>query len=524
MNNIKFDLLTEHWIPVTTPDGGLIEIGIREALLNAHLLGEMQSNSALITTAQLRLLLAIIYCACGPEDADEWAEMWKGGMFPEQRINSYLDRWSDRFDLCSETLPFMQTPYLTMKEANSLAQLITEASCGNNATLFDHTLDETPPTYTLAHAAQRLVAAQAFSIGFGKAGSAIICDKVMERPYLADAICLRGVSIWFSGKNLFEMLMLNLVPCSKENVGMPAWEYDDPFSTLDQIKNGKRASKDAKGVADRYSWMSRMIRLVIDTNGTVKKAYFTQGREADKKPGDPMKVFVESKEAGIYACGLNAEKASWRDLNAYLGYGNHPNPIIQHTARQVDDEVLDRSYMFSLNVVGLATDPGKAAKLLLWRHDRMILPSELLRDRNAVEKMRIALSDAEFVGRAIGKRIYRISWLFLPPEGNPDTKDVKNLSEAIDPRSTYWARLETHFAEFLLNLIDDQNGALDTWRNWVEKEARDAFQGACDRLGANERAIKAVAQVPTTFSANEAEVGLNILAAKKKPKNASKKE
>jgi CRISPR system Cascade subunit CasA len=278
------------------------------------------------------------------------------------------------------------------------------------------------------------------------------------------------------------------------------------MATLDKVVDGKRVAKSANGIADRYVWLSRMILLVPDQSGTVRSAYFTQGREADKSMGDPMKVFTQSNTEGVYALGLNAGKAAWRDLSAYLTNDvNLRCPILAHANDQVYNDYLNRDATFGLNVVGLATDPGKAGKFLLWRHERVNLPAAVLVDEDAHSRLNLALSDAEYVAKELGERVRSVARKFLPPEGNPDPKDVDNLVKSIDPRPTYWARMEAHFQKFIADMPSHGLEALEAWRESAAREAQCAFREAVGRLGESQRALMAIAQVSDFFCANEQE-------------------
>ncbi len=523
MSGSSYNLLTEDWIPTMRADGGVQLVGVRRALYQAHELGDIRCMSPLSTAALTRILLAVLYRACGPQTMDEWEEMLLAGRFPEERVTRYLDDWHERFDLFSPTRPFMQTPGLSMGHAGSLAQLAAETAAGNTPTLFDHTTDALPRPALPAEAARLLVTAQAFALGFGKAGNAIVDGTTIQRPYFADAICLRGVTLWLSGASLFETLMLNLVPFPRDATGRPEWERPDPLESCDRLTGKERISRLAEGPADRYAWTSRLLLLIQEDDGTVQRAYFTQGREADKVGRDPMKAYTASKEEGVYAIGLNASKAAWRDLTAYLETGNLGCQILQHAASQTDAGVLERGAAMALNVVGLATDPGKAGKFVMWRHDRVSVPAAILADRDAKEALATALRDAEFVAFELGGRMRSVAWWFLPPEGNPDMNDVASLAAALDPRTAFWARVEQHFAHLLTDLGRAEAEALPVWRKRLEGEARRAFAAACDRLGDSSRAIRAVAHVSALFSADAAEASLKRKQATRKSRDAKTK-
>lgn len=503
-----FNLLDRPFIPVVTTEG-VREVGIREALLRAHELGDVQASSPLETAALVRLLLRVVYAVCGQVTLKDAKALLRAGRFPADAVSTYLDRWRDRFDLFGER-PFLQIGTMTMAQATPLAALATEVATGNNATLFDHARDDEPPALAPAEAARRLLAAQSFALGFGKAAEARLGDQPFPRPYLADAICLRGVTVWMSGQTLFETLALNLVPGQESDP--PLWERDDPLERLDRVEGGKRITVKAKSALDRYVWQSRMARLLpeLDEMGqtVVRRAYFTQGREADKARGDPMKVFVESKTEGIYALGLNAGKASWRDLHSLLSFSDKvPRSIIfEHVAKLVVDEVIPRIAPYGLNVVGLATDPGKAGKFLLWRHDRLSIRAALLEDELLVDLIGLMLNDAEFVAGELRGRIYWVAKGFVPPHGNPAPKDVGHLADALDARPAYWARLENHFLHQLTELPRLKEAAIKGWRALVEQEAERALREACRQLGQTPQAMRATAGISFRFQADENEV------------------
>ncbi len=522
---MKFDLLTEPWIPVSEKETGAGRtVGIQEALLQAPLWGEIQCSSPLETTAILRMLEAILHHACRPADGEAWGAMWEAGSFPRDNLNAYLARYADRFSLFDEERPFMQIGKMTMAQAGPLAQLSTEDAVGNTPTLFDHTSDANPPAYSPAEAARKLLAAQSFALGFGKAAEAVVDGAPFPRPYLADGICLRGVTLFLSGESLFQTLSLNLIAGEIEPGDAPFWQVEKPLEVLDKVLRKEGVRRLAKGPAERYAWPSRMIRLLPEAEGMVRRAYFTQGREADKGIGDPMKVFVQSKTEGVYALGLSADKAAWRDLHSYLSALNNDwlPKVFTQAAGLVEEGYLPEHHQYGLNVVGLATDPGKAGKFLLWRHDRMSIPAALLSQPLLIGDLATAIGDAEFIAGDLRRRMRGTAARFLPPDGNPDPKDVDNLVDALDPRRAYWSRLEAHFTRFLLKLADDPMSALATWRKALETDAERALRASCEQLGHSTRAIKATAQVSFQFLGNKAEVMARIDAAKQKKGSKAK--
>ena len=518
----EFNLIEENWIPCVQRDGKPTEHGIRDTLLKAHELREVCDDSPLVTVALHRLLLAILYRACrGPKGFNAWKTLYARGAFNSGGVATYLDKWHSRFDLTGSRHPFSQMADLQTRKAVPVTRLATECASGNNATLFDHSGDQEDVAWLPAQTAKALVACQSFALGFGICGSARIAGKDADVPHnFADAIALRGMSIWLQGSTLFETLMVNLVPTDDDS--LPPWEMDDPHEHRDRLKAKKRKVVTSLGVVDRLTWQSRLIRL-LGNDGTFSTMYFTQGRSADKSPGDPMKVYRASKEEGISPLPLSSGKAAWRDAHSILTIppadSNERRPeCLNLVARARAKGGVQPDKQFLAHVVGLASAPNKAGKFLLWRHERMPVPAALLADPNLIERLGVLLQNAEQAAIGLNYRARRIAKLYLAPDTESpggrqaDPDEVAKVANAVDPRPGYWARLEKHFFELLENLPadwdtkradwkrDDQQAATNTWREDVKDEAKQALEESIRSLGATARAIRAVARVRTVFN------------------------
>ncbi|MCK4600428.1 type I-E CRISPR-associated protein Cse1/CasA [Candidatus Bipolaricaulota bacterium] len=534
----EFNLIDERWIPCIDLRGKQVEHGIRETLLKAHALREICDDSPLVTVAIHRLLLAILYRAHdGPRDFTAWKSMYSLGGFDEQVVGCYLAQWKNRFDIFSDDRPFYQMGSLETRIPVPVNRLATECASGNNATLFDHSEDETGANWSQVQVARRLVACQSFALGFGKSGNARIGSVEETLPYSADAIALRGMNIWLQGTSLFETLSVNLVPI--DDVSAPPWELEDSNAYRDILQDKSRKVVTSLGVVDRLTWQSRLIRLIPNGN-TVSRIYYTQGRSADKSAGDPMKVYRTSKDEGISALSLSSGKAAWRDAHSILtipsASSNERRPeCFNLVARARSAAVVDIAKPFAVQIVGLATAPKKAGKFLLWRHERMPIPAALLSDVNLIERLGGLLQNAEQGAIEINTRIRRISKLYLSPScesagaRQPDKNEVNKVVDAIDPRPVYWARLEKHFYTLLDTLHDDwdkkndgwkpddRQTATRTWREHVKREAQRALEESIRSLGTSARAIQAVARVRTDFNDDD------LKPAAKKQRKAKRK-
>lgn len=525
----EFNLIDQKWIPCIDLHDQRVDYGIRDTLLKAHELREICDDSPLVTVALHRLLLAILYRVHsdphdfnGPRDFAAWKELYDCGSFNLSKVTVYLEKCSNRFDLFADSHPFFQLTELETRKAISVTRLATECASGNNATLFDHSNDEQEVYWPPAQAAKNLLACQSFALGFGKSGNAKINGKDEALPYSADAIALRGMSILLQGKTLFDTLMINLSP--NEDNSLPPWELDDSHKYRDKLNGKNRRAVASFGIVDRLTWQSRLVRL-LPNNGISSTMYFTQGRFADKSPGDPMKVYRTSKEEGIFAVSLSSGKAAWRDAHAILtlppSNSDERRPeCFNLVARARSTGAVQQGRQFVAHVVGLASAPNKAGKFLLWRHERIPVPAVLLADVNLIERLGGLLQNAEQAASELNRRARRIAKLYLAPDAeSPDGRQadkeevtVTKVADAIDPRPAYWARLEKHFFALLENLPNDWDAtnddwkpdshqtATNAWREHVKDEARRALTESIRSLGTTARAIQAVARVRTDFN------------------------
>jgi CRISPR system Cascade subunit CasA len=86
----------------------------------------------------------------------------------------------------------------------------------------------------------------------------------------------------------------------------------------------------------------------------------------------------------------------------------------------------------------MATEPGKAGKFLLWRHDRLPLPPALLTNLDLVGRIRNANEDADLIADEMRRRFALVARTFIAGERDgglkPDPDDVKALVSKFDPR------------------------------------------------------------------------------------------
>ncbi|MDA8186658.1 MAG: type I-E CRISPR-associated protein Cse1/CasA [Dehalococcoidales bacterium] len=570
----EFNLIDEPWIPCIDSSGQRVEHGIRYTLLKAHDLREICDDSPLVTVALHRLLLAILYRAHkGPTDMREWQSLYARGSFaPNDGIDQYLKDWCDRFYLFDDDHPFMQVAGLDLNEYNQdgavkkdksdgLMRLAREAPDKGGRILFDHRVGTERPEYELKQIAKMILSAQSFS-GTGVASAGKVGDKRITPTPCQFAPCVEGLVLWLQGESLFHTLLLNLVPGDYDVNDKPAWEDN---SIVDVSINSWNKPITFAGPVQRFATVSRFLRLVDR-----RSVFFTNGLKAAADSGDPMKAYSRSDDRqGYQAVKLRADRAAWRDSHTLFSLNSsvRKSPAsLNHVARLDGDGILVTTAQPRANVVGLATDQGKA---LLWRHERIPVPLSILGSNDLTEHLGKLIAEAEAIGAKLSRglfwsatskktirtepvgRIQAIADLYLEPSleherpgvlrtregralGDAHNKAALDLSESLDPRPSYWSRLEEHFYVLLENLPndwdratdgwkpDDQRAATNAWRSRVKGEARRALQESISSLGTTARAIQAVARVSIDFYDDDL-MPLPEKAAKSKRKGERRK-
>jgi CRISPR system Cascade subunit CasA len=518
-----FNLIDEPWIPCVPIRGGVVvERSILEVLTNASAYREIYDNSPLVTVSLHRLLLAILYRACGPRNLKEARALVRDGL-PVGAISSRLDQWHDRFDLFDEQHPFyqtagMETGKLTAKKGGkewtagpvSIIRLANEAPDKNQPTLFDHRTYSDREAMSPAEAARYLVAAQSYALSSSNCSSANIAGVFLEIPGgCTQCPGIEGIWCWLSGENLGETLLLNLVSQQDSASDIAAWEMDDALTWMRRSWTERQLPR---GIADRYSWQTRMIRIVPNETASdlvVNEVFFTQGRSPAKYDDDPMCAYARGEAADPWRpMPLRRDRAAWRDSHALLKKGGNVRQpqAVENASNMLDVGVLKREE-YTLNVVGLARG-REAAKQVLWRHDRLPAPAALLKNADLVERLGDLLQRAEGEGKSLRSRTRELCSAYLSVGGRkPDPDAVNTLAEEIDPRRSYWARLEGCFYALLRELPKDKEAASEQWHKAVAQEARKAFDESANQLGQSARAIRARALVRPRFDPRRPSAG-----------------
>jgi CRISPR system Cascade subunit CasA len=457
----QFNLIDEKWIPVRFLDGTSDELGISDTLLRAKEIAAIEDASPLVVAALHRFLLAVLYRALeGPTDIGQAKKLFKEGM-PGERITEYLEKWRDRFWLFDEKYPFGQVPTFEPNNWRAWSALAVEHNADNAKVLFDHVVIDTAGTISSAAASRWLLATQTFSVSCGKS----------ELAHTGTAPSATAVMVLPIGINLQDTLIYSLVPQNREvtTADQPLWERG-PESVI-KLKEGP--ARIAFGLADRYTWNIRSIRLVANDSGRVGKLALASGVGCSSTEQiDPMLAYRIDDKLGKLPLQFR-KRGIWRDFDSMFPDSSHLAPqVIEHVAALIrfDRERFPRSVM----VLGQANDK---AKIEFWCMERFALPEALAGDRSVRSEINQLLSDADNTQKALWSACSDFARNILGRgERSPDKKDIKKFIEQMPVSTMYWSMLESNFHELLREFTLERSSE-DIRCQWL-KSVRNAVQTA----------------------------------------------
>lgn len=460
----RFNLIDEKWIPVRFPDGTYDELGIRDTLLRSSGIATIEASSPLVVASLHRFLLAVLYRALeGPTDIDQAKALFKAGL-PGEKINAYLEKWRNRFWLFDEEYPFGQIPTFEPKTWRAWTVLATEHNADYAKVLFDHVDIDAPGTISEAEATRWILATQTFSVSCGRS----------ELSHTGTAPSAAVAMVLPIGCDLQDTLLLSLVTQNREVAGddCPIWER--PAESVESLKGGLK--RGASGIADRYTWRIRSIRLEANDSGRIGKLAFASGvrHSSEDRIDDPMLGYRINDKNGKQPIQFR-DRGIWRDFDSLLPDESHLAPrVIEHSTALTRDHRL--RFPRSVMVLGQSNED---AKIKYWRMECFALPEALLEDRFIRSEIRELLTGAEDVQRTLCEACRSFARDLLS-RGNrdPGGKDITKFVEQMPVNSWYWSALESRFQEILreYNIDTDSEDIRCQWLISVRDTLKAAWE------------------------------------------------
>ncbi len=493
-----FNLLDEPWIPVRSPGGGVREVSLTQALLEADRFSALAETSPPNLIALHRLLLAVVHRALttqhGPwKDADRVRWYRKG--LPEAPIRAYLDQWRERFWLFHPEYPFMQVAGLAEWPETATA-IFPVASVSVNLlygkAMFDHRAYETVSRDAPMVLRDMLGYFQFTPQGFFPGKKLKSSDKAGPLTNTA--------AIVPTGQTLAETLLIGLHPPNARGLDdLPAWEQPRPdISTL------QAAGRLASGPNDRYTRQTRAVLLISEgVECRIRQVHMAAGMalEEDTNAPDPMACYRFNKDGEAIRLSFAEGRAVWRDLPALLpdssGKSNQTAPVLAW-ATYLHERMGQFDAPVPVLVAGLASDQGK---LLRWRVERFDLPLPLLANPDAAAEIRARIRGAE-------DTFSRLRWLCsemianaMPDPNHKDTKArARDILDNGPTAAVFYSIAERALPDLMQRIATgDVEAAYSHWLETLKLAAWQAWAATCRCLGDSPRAMRAQARSSFRF-------------------------
>ena len=492
--NHTFDLITEPWIPVLDVQGNYLEVGLAQALANADSYQSVAASTALETAAILRLLLAVAHRTHNTSGRKNWGEVWQRGSFDQAVLNSYWQKWSDRFDLFHPDRPFYQQPTKRKKPVSTAGFFPGLAAADH----YNHSVQLAQQDLSPAEAARNLLVAQTF----GLSGGCIPSERLSHKA----ASWVAGMVFFIEGDTLCQTLMYNLLRYDQEHPttdlyfaedDRPNWEADDPYKPRSQ----------PYGYLDYLTWPSRMIWLMPETRDgrTIVQSYVDFVGLPPPVVLDPFKFYRKDKNSknatGYIPLYLNPSKAVWRSSSAImrLHRDGYRTPA---SLNWLADLRHSGALSFPIaRLVGYGLVVENQTKVVLLRRESIPLPLAYLAQSadpeaqaDLLSVLDVAIKQAEQVGKALSSAIFKLAESIYPRSKSDDKKtkltpdqrkQVDRIVHTITTVSEYWGMLEQPFYQLVMDLptTDQIQKVQECWLKTVLKTGRDCLAASERRAG-----------------------------------------
>ncbi|MGW0734429.1 type I-E CRISPR-associated protein Cse1/CasA [Streptomyces sp. NPDC002851] len=528
---MSFNLLHEPWLPVARLDGSSAKLSIMEVLEQAKELRGLVGETATVSSALHRLLLAFLHRAFDRVDDAHWRKLWLASSeagFPKAELNAYAENWTARFDLFDPEAPFFQCPAAPEPQRwRSPAVLVGYRARGNNATLFDQSTDDETLLLAADEAARWLVTTQAYDTSGKKTGYDGVGNPSGDAPPTAQFGC-----VLVEADTLYRTLLLNLMdydpnawrPAPTGPDDCPVWERPPPEAVQESKKRPPR------GWTDVLTWPSRRIRFshtTVDGRPVVDGVIVSPGSTCDLPIRDCEYMaafrapwFAESASSTSRTMPrpvrLDTLRGVWRhsqelllpaERRWYKPYGKsglrlsetgfpeqEPQRLrpaaLERLAYLADTKALPKDTVYTLRVFGQQAGSGGSGSIAAWCEEAVPAPVALLRARNP--RIGLLIGSAVALADDLGSILRALERGFRHEfDGQFTLKEERKKEDAgyrYQSELRYWPHLQAEFAELLrkLALMEDiepgsrraelETGALNEWRVQAVRAADAAAQ------------------------------------------------
>jgi CRISPR system Cascade subunit CasA len=506
----SFDLATEPWISVLDHDGAQRQVGLRQALRDAHLIADLALPYPAAYGALYRVLAALVFRITGldqPPFGEDWYRRRNklfATPFSPDAIESYFTAHAEGFDLYGDR-GFFQDPRLRTdcKKTSGINKLAFGRAAGSARPWFaDKHGDDRQKPLASAEAAVHLLM-QAY---YGAGGTVTTRRHGnLNTQAGCPAAPLRGtVGFHPLGPDLRTTLLAHLTAPTAYAHGRPdraPWEHAEHTDPTLPVP------APSGPVSLLVGRMRHAILLVPGPDAsTAEDATISWGARtpADKpKPGyfvepfpDPYLSYGYSK-TGMPSTPVDADggRHLFRDLDVLLNApesrgpaaGPHPRtrPAVLHACDHLPDAVIDT---LRLRVVGVDQDRSQTVDRQWWTSTTPpLLVHSAQRDPQTAELIEQAVREADTSAWKLNKA------LAAAFADRPKDRTAPKRREARVARH-YWPRADTAFWRLFDG--DDLSQAQAAMRRAALDAFDDITAGMARSLSAGRRVAEARALLP----------------------------
>lgn len=501
VETVEFNLIDEPWIPVIDNEGRGREVSIREALVSAQEYRDLGGELASTRFAIARILLAILYRALdedrlenhwGEDAKDVWQKMWKSEALPHAPIESYLDKYRDRFNLTDPVKPFLQVPDLQTAKGEWRPIDLIMADVDVNRPLF--TMRRQVEAISLPEASRWLVHANAYDYSGIKSGAVGDVRVKGGKGYpMGVGWCGWLGGILLTGSNLRETLLLNYVADRSEIDGedVPVWEQA-PL----QSRERKTREIGTVGPIALMTWPQRRFRLRFNGSevdgvlvGNGDPLDYTIQHETELMSGWRFSLPQTQKAKAVRYMPQTwtADRSLWRGLGTLLPHGDSaklaPNVVkrwgvdtaalapanIRWLKELVRTGIVPKDYVVEVTTVSIeyGSQMASFAEVVTDRLGFAAALADTAEHEELLELAQAGVRSAEGAANALGGLARDLD---KASGGSGD-------GVAEDPKANFYARLNHVYQQWLLQIIPGCDGLrlLADWkeilRRMVQEEA-----------------------------------------------------
>ena len=507
-----FNLWYEDWIGVEQKDGKVIRASIEKVLTSSDKFISLYDPSPLVIVGIHRLLVAILQASLQPKSNSDLENIWTSDCFPSEKITEFGAKFANRFDLFSETLPFMQSVDLSLIPSKgytrkTIAYLLPEIPAGTAVTHFSHCADD-DHIFCPACAAAGIVTLPAFATS-GGAGIKPSINGVPPLYIIPGGETLKKI---LSASLLQPVFQPSKIPLSNDL----AWWNRDPIinrsSEVYQV-----------GYLHSLTFAARRLRLhpqLVNTSCTrcgsqtqwgVSTMVFEMGewRNNDAAPWfDPFAAYrlPDNDDKKPYPIRPSEGKDTWREFSGLFLHRteitNKKKTIRPRVLDQIADLFSDEpdnkdtdQRKLTFRCIGMRTD--MKAKVFEWIDANFEIPIHLLKDQVlAGQEFDRAIQFADDCGGILTNVFNRTF--------NERSKNSSRFShDRTSLHDTYWKMLAAPFRQFILKIdVANPTQYQKDWAENVVKIARNVFKETMERMpddASNLRRRVEAEQLCTTF-------------------------